>query len=390
MALGDAVEWGLIPVNPARKVKVSGATPTKNLRIPSADEMAQFVRANRDTRWHPLWAWFTVTGSRLREALALRWIDIDWDHQETTIWQSVSGDAAKRVIKTPKTTSGARTIALGPRIVVILRAHQKAQQDLRALAGSEWEESRLVFTTFQGKIMSKRNVEREFKKALTRADLPLAIRIHDLRHGTATCWLAKGVNPKVVTKRLGHSDGAFTLQVYGHVLPGEEAPIAAKILSENGEGRPQRLSKTSGQDVALRGAGYPQNRITTPLSRAIHDNARLPILYRPTLNQRVHGASPCSPTIRNHYTASDCGFLIVNYSSKTLPSAHQRKREHFAGYSRKKYRSPRGASVDGKVVGTVDAAAARTSPSKIKSRSQRRETVGRTLDIADQNLQDTW
>lgn len=221
MALDDAVEWGVIAVNPARKVKVSGVAPAKDLRIPSTGEMAQFVRANQGTRWHPLWAWFTVTGTRLGEALALRWIDIDWDHQETTIRQSLSGDAAKRVIKTPKTVSGIQSIALGPRMVAILRAHQKIQQNLRALAGSEWEESGLVFTTFQGKMLSKRYVEREFKKALMRADLPLSIRIHDLRHGTATQWLAKGVNPKVVTKRLGHSDVAFTLQVYGHVLPGE-------------------------------------------------------------------------------------------------------------------------------------------------------------------------
>ena len=46
--------------------------------------------------------------------------------------------------------------------------------------------------------MGKRNIERAFKQALARAALPDAIRIHDLRHGSATQRLSAGVNPKLV------------------------------------------------------------------------------------------------------------------------------------------------------------------------------------------------
>ena len=231
MALNDAVEWGLMPINPANRVKVSTASGVQSraLRIPSPQEMAQLLQANQDTRWYPLWVWFVTTGSRLGEALALRWGDIDWDRRTVTIQQAISGDAAKRVIKTPKTASGSRTLALGPRLVAVLKVYAAHQQEWRGLAGGAWHETGLVFTTLQGKMLSKRYIDRAFKAALKRAGLPDSIRVHDLRHGVATQWLSAGVNPVVVSKRLGHSNVAFTLQVYGHVLPGDEDSIVATM-----------------------------------------------------------------------------------------------------------------------------------------------------------------
>ncbi|MFU8842139.1 MAG: tyrosine-type recombinase/integrase, partial [Nitriliruptoraceae bacterium] len=50
---------------------------------------------------------------------------------------------------------------------------------------------------------------------------------HDLRHTHAS--LAAGVNPKVVSERLGHSSVAFTLDTYAHVMPGMQ-PDAAQMF----------------------------------------------------------------------------------------------------------------------------------------------------------------
>ena len=41
--------------------------------------------------------------------------------------------------------------------------------------------------------------------------------------------LAAGVNPKVVSERLGHSSVAFTLDTYAHVIPGMQ-PDAAEMF----------------------------------------------------------------------------------------------------------------------------------------------------------------
>lgn len=52
---------------------------------------------------------------------------------------------------------------------------------------------------------------------------------HDLRHTYATLLLRAGVNPKVVTERLGHSSVAFTLDTYAHVMPGMQPEAASRF-----------------------------------------------------------------------------------------------------------------------------------------------------------------
>ena len=47
-----------------------------------------------------------------------------------------------------------------------------------------------------------------------------------MRHSYATAALAAGVNPKIVSERLGHASVAFTLTQYSHVLPGVDQQAA--------------------------------------------------------------------------------------------------------------------------------------------------------------------
>ncbi len=50
---------------------------------------------------------------------------------------------------------------------------------------------------------------------------------HDLRHTRATMLLQQNVQPKVVSERLGHSNIAFTMTIYQHVMPGMQAEATA-------------------------------------------------------------------------------------------------------------------------------------------------------------------
>ena len=54
-------------------------------------------------------------------------------------------------------------------------------------------------------------------------------RLHDLRHYHATQLLAAGVPVTTVSKRLGHTSTAVTLNTYGHWLP-EQDREAADII----------------------------------------------------------------------------------------------------------------------------------------------------------------
>ena len=44
-------------------------------------------------------------------------------------------------------------------------------------------------------------------------------RFHDLRHTAATLLLGRGINPKIVSEMLGHSQIGITLGLYSHVTP---------------------------------------------------------------------------------------------------------------------------------------------------------------------------
>jgi integrase len=45
------------------------------------------------------------------------------------------------------------------------------------------------------------------------------MRFHDLRHTAATLLLGRGINPKIVSEMLGHSQISITLGLYSHVTP---------------------------------------------------------------------------------------------------------------------------------------------------------------------------
>ena len=62
------------------------------------------------------------------------------------------------------------------------------------------------------------------------AALP-AIPLHGLRHTHASLALSLGINPRLVSERLGHSTVAFTLDVYAHVLPRDDK-LAAEQVAE--------------------------------------------------------------------------------------------------------------------------------------------------------------
>ena len=68
-----------------------------------------------------------------------------------------------------------------------------------------------------------------FKEAIKRAGLPASLRLYDLRHSCASILMAEGLNPKIVSERLGHSNINLTLQTYSHVSKGMQDAASDRL-----------------------------------------------------------------------------------------------------------------------------------------------------------------
>ena len=55
------------------------------------------------------------------------------------------------------------------------------------------------------------------------------MNFHTLRHTAASQWILAGVDLLTVSRRLGHSQASFTMDVYGHMLPGQQHQAAEAL-----------------------------------------------------------------------------------------------------------------------------------------------------------------
>ena len=103
-------------------------------------------------------------------------------------------------------------------VVKELEKHSTAQKEEFMSLGRPDLDQGLVFTNEKGKPCDPCNTTHLFGLWVNKLGLK-KINIHGLRHTYATMLLEEGVNPKVVSERLGHKNISITLQTYSHVLP---------------------------------------------------------------------------------------------------------------------------------------------------------------------------
>ena len=176
-----------------------------------------------------MWLLEATSAARRGELLGLAWSDIDLAAGQMSIRRSRVAVAYEVIEGTPK-NGNARTIALDRQTVAVLHEWSRAQRKERMAFGEGRVDSGYVFTREDGSPLHPHQAADSFDASVRRAKVP-TVRFHDLRHGWASMALAAGVNPKVVSERLGHSMVAFTLDKYTHVLPGMQAEAAASVAA---------------------------------------------------------------------------------------------------------------------------------------------------------------
>jgi integrase len=219
-ALEDALQMALVNRNVTEMLKPPRRGNREMMTL-SVLEMQQFLEVVRDDRFYALYILALSTGMREGELLGLRWQDVDLARRTVQVRMTVSETITKQYyLAETKTAYSRRTVAITQAAVDPLAEHWQKQQLDKARMGSNWTDNGLVFPNGYGNIMIPHNIaKRSFKRYLVKAGLSREIRFHDLRHTAATLLLASGVNAKVVSEMLGHSNVAITLRIYAHVLP---------------------------------------------------------------------------------------------------------------------------------------------------------------------------
>jgi integrase len=170
----------------------------------------------RNERWYPLWVILSTAGLRIGEALALGWESVSLETRRLAVVRSLQRQRGLGLVfAEPKTARSRRSIYLSVLACQALSEHRQRQQP-PAASRAAWQDSGLVFANRHGGPQDSGTVTSALNRALLRAGLP-HVRVHDLRHTTASVLLAGGANPKVVQDLLGHSTVLTTLNTYSHV-----------------------------------------------------------------------------------------------------------------------------------------------------------------------------
>ena len=226
-ALNTAVKRRLIPYNPANHIELAPENP-KRPKPWTAAQCRTFIERIADDRLANLYHVLLVTGMRRGEAIGLRWEDVDLDGQCLFVVQQITEVRGHSVVGTPKTKRGTRLVPIDAGTVAMLCRHREAQGIERVAWGPAWNEAGLVFTREDGRPLRPEYATRHFQALSQNLGLPV-IRLHDLRHTSASLALAAGVELKVVSDRLGHSQISTTADLYTHVSRGLGRAAAEQI-----------------------------------------------------------------------------------------------------------------------------------------------------------------
>ena len=161
------------------------------------------------------------TGMREGELLGLQWEDIDWRRNLIDLRRTVAFRSGRLIVNTPK-SGKLRTVDAPRSMIVALRDRYSIRQAEAAVAGvalSPW-----VFPAATDATKPLNDAwlrDRVWRPLLDKAAVR-HVRVHDARHTYASLMLRRGVPIAYVSKQLGHSSIAITVDLYGHFVPGAD------------------------------------------------------------------------------------------------------------------------------------------------------------------------
>ncbi|WP_053650516.1 site-specific integrase [Streptomyces sp. XY431] len=215
--------------------KETGEKPSP-VMVWTPDQTAIFLDFIAEHRFYLYYRTIAFRGTRRGETCGLRWEDRNKAAKAIAIATQLIQDGWEVYEGAPKTASGVRWLALDDETDQHLDLQWERQQQEKLEWGDAWQDTGRVFTNEDGSIIHPGKMSDLFERLVAAAGLP-PIRLHDLRHVAATLMLAAGVDIKVVSETLGHSDTRITRDTYQTVLDDLAKDAAEKVAQLVPHGR---------------------------------------------------------------------------------------------------------------------------------------------------------
>jgi integrase len=224
-----AVGRGEISVNPTTGLELPAVRGRRD-RIASPAEAGELLAALRDDD-RAIYATAFYAGLRRGELMGLRWEDVYLDANVIRVergWDDVVGE-----IDT-KSRAGRRRVPIAKVLREHLLAHRMRSGRREGLVFGR-DPARPFNPSTVGERAAKawatENARRRRMGAEGLEEPPplMPIELHECRHTFASTMIDAGVNFKALSSYLGHSSITITLDLYGHLMPGNEAQAAGLL-----------------------------------------------------------------------------------------------------------------------------------------------------------------
>jgi integrase len=160
------------------------------VRSPTAGEVRRLLAqaCDLDPRYSTCLRVIAATGIRRGEACALRWSDVDWSASLLTIDESVIASAGGARVKSPKTRTSIRRVAVDDGTLAELAELRTTQAKLAIDSELQLADDGFVFSAEPGGTTPPYpdSVTHAFTKTRNAAGLPKDLHLHSLRHFQAT------------------------------------------------------------------------------------------------------------------------------------------------------------------------------------------------------------
>lgn len=196
-----------LATNPFNMVDRLKLETDKRMDIITVNEFNQIIEQVKNDDIKLMYKLLFWTGLRIGEARALKIDDIDFNNKTISVTKTYTHLKGKDVITTPKSKESIRKIKIDDILIQDIKEYlDKARYILDDNFIFRYHKLHYleVFKTISLKVTSK------------------DLRLHDLRHSHASFLINNGVDVLLISKRLGHSNTAMTLNVYSHLYSNKE------------------------------------------------------------------------------------------------------------------------------------------------------------------------